>query len=63
MDLSQAQANLAALDKLQADLEILIATEESITLKCELDDVILPLVRLRKPMQERIAALEARAEA
>ena len=59
MKLDQARANLAALNRIQAQVEALVAAEEGAAMKGAVDDLVLPLVRIRRDMRNRLDVLQA----
>lgn len=53
MDAKQAKKNLAALDRIRAQVVALRDVEEGVAMKGDLDDLLLPLDQLRKAMIQR----------
>lgn len=57
MDFKQATKNLAALDRIRAQVLALRDNEEGIVMKGDLEDLLLPIDRLRRTMIMRGDAL------
>jgi hypothetical protein len=57
MAFKQAKKNLAALDRIRAQVLALRDNEEGIVMKGDLDDLLLPIDRLRRTMLMRGDAL------
>ena len=57
MDAKQAKNNLAAIDRIRAQVVTLRDAEEGVAMKGDLDDLLLPIDRLRRTMIMRGDAL------
>ena len=60
MDADQAEQNLAALDRIREHVVTLRDAEEGVSMRGDLDDLLLPIDQLRKMMAMRGEALGRR---